>query len=163
MRRQNRTGDDMKQLIPLTALIVLSSAAWADPQVATLRGAENLDQIGPAATIPRVVNTDIRQVRNYPEQPPVIPHKIDGYQIDINYNQCMTCHSRAAIEVSQAPMISITHFMNRDGQFLATASPRRYFCTQCHVSQTDARPLVESTFVDVDQVLDYLQSVEGEN
>ena len=154
----------MKQLLlSLAAIIAVTSTAFADPQVATLRGASGLDEIGSPDPIPRVVNTDIRQVRNYPEQPPVIPHKIDGYQIDLNYNQCMTCHSRTAIEVSQAPMISITHFMNRDGQFLATASPRRYFCTQCHVSQTEARPLVENTFVDVDRVLDYLQSVEGQN
>lgn len=153
----------MKHFVPALIIAAVATTAFAENQVATLRGAEPLDEVGPAATIPKVVNSDIRQVRNYPEQPPVIPHKIDGYQIDINYNQCMTCHSRAAIEISQAPMISVTHFMNRDGQFLATASPRRYFCTQCHISQTEARPLVENTFVDVDQVLDYLQSVESEN
>ncbi len=152
-----------KSFVSLIILTVLGTAAVAENQVATLRGAEPLDQVGEPPAIPRVINSDIRQVRNYPEQPPVIPHKIDGYQIDTNYNQCMTCHSRAAIEVSQAPMISVTHFMNRDGQFLATASPRRYFCTQCHVSQSEARPLVDNTFVDVDQVLDYLQTLEGEN
>ena len=154
----------MKRVIlTLAAGAIVATAAMAENQVATLRGMAPLDEIDNAPNIPTTVNTDIRQVRNYPEQPPVIPHKIDGYQIDTNYNQCMTCHSRAAIEVSQAPMISITHFMNRYGQFLATASPRRYFCTQCHVPQTDARPLVENTFVDVDSVLDYLQSVEGQN
>lgn len=154
----------MKHLCrPIAALLLLATGAIAENQVATLRGAEPLDKTGAAGAIPKVVNTDIRQVRNYPEQPPVIPHKIDGYQIDANYNQCMTCHSRAAIEISQAPMISITHFMNRDGQFLATASPRRYFCTQCHVTQTDVRPAVENTFVDVDRVLDYLQTIEGQN
>ncbi len=50
-------------------------------------------------------------------------------------------------------MISITHFMNRDNQFLASVSPRRFFCTQCHVPQTESKPLVENTFVDVDEVL----------
>ncbi|WP_068310059.1 nitrate reductase cytochrome c-type subunit [Polycladidibacter hongkongensis] len=106
-----------------------------------------------APDMPKIVNSDERQVRNYPEQPPLIPHKIDGYQVDKNSNKCMTCHSRTAVEQSQAPMVSITHFMNRDGQFLASVSPRRYFCTQCHVPQTDARPLVENGFVDVDSVL----------
>jgi cytochrome c-type protein NapB len=33
-------------------------------------------------------------------------------------------------------MVSITHFMDRDGQFLASVSPRRFFCTECHVPQT---------------------------
>ena len=58
-----------------------------------------------------------------------------------------------AVEISQAPMVSITHFMSRDGQFLASVSPRRFFCTQCHVTQTDAKPLIANTFVDVDSVL----------
>ena len=34
----------------------------------------------------------------------------------------------------------------RDGQELDNISPRRYFCTQCHVAQTDAKPLVENGF-----------------
>jgi cytochrome c-type protein NapB len=46
-------------------------------------------------------------------------------------------------------MISITHFMNRDGQVLADVTPRRYFCTACHVPQTDAKPLVDNTFEDM--------------
>ena len=46
---------------------------------------------------------------------------------------------------SQAPMVSITHFMDRDGQFLASVSPRRYFCTQCHVPQHDVKPPVATT------------------
>jgi nitrate reductase (cytochrome), electron transfer subunit len=31
-------------------------------------------------------------------------------------------------------------------------SPRRYFCTQCHVSQVDAKPLVGSTFLAIEDV-----------
>ena len=50
-------------------------------------------------------------------------------------------------------MISITHFMDRDGQFLASISPRRYFCNQCHVPQHEVRDPVENTFVDVDSLL----------
>ena len=50
-------------------------------------------------------------------------------------------------------MVSITHFMNRDGQFLASVSPRRYFCTLCHVTQQVTRPLVGNDFVDIDSVL----------
>lgn len=143
----------------IPALVLLGmGAALAQNQVSTLRGQAPLDENGEAPTIARVVNSDTRQVRNYPEQPPVIPHKIDGYQIDTKYNQCLTCHSRTAVEVSQAPMVSVTHFMDREGQFLASVSPRRFYCTQCHVSQTAARPLTENTFVDVDEVLDYIQS-----
>ena len=153
----------MKKLI-IPALIALgASAAFAENQVATLRGPAPLDENDAAPVIAKVVNSDIRQVRNYPDQPPVIPHKIDSYQIDTKFNQCLTCHARSAIEVSQAPMVSVTHFMDREGQFLASVSPRRYFCTQCHVPQSDARPKLENSFVDVDQVLDYIQTHGGDN
>ena len=37
----------------------------------------------------------------------------------------------------------------RNGQVLADVTPRRYFCTACHVQQTDAQPLVPSTFKDM--------------
>jgi cytochrome c-type protein NapB len=46
-------------------------------------------------------------------------------------------------------MISVTHFMDRDGQVLADVTPRRYFCTACHVQQTDAQSLLPSTFKDM--------------
>jgi len=120
-----------------------------------------IDEESTAEPIADVVNSDIRQVRNYPDQPPIIPHKTDNYQIDLDANKCLTCHSRTAVEVSQAPMISVTHFMDREGQTLATVSPRRYFCTQCHVTQTDAKPLVVNNFVDVDAVLDYVRGKQA--
>ena len=42
-------------------------------------------------------------------------------------------------------MISVTHYMTREGQMIADVSPRRYFCTACHVPQADVQPLVENT------------------
>ncbi|HET7880962.1 MAG TPA: nitrate reductase cytochrome c-type subunit [Acetobacteraceae bacterium] len=102
----------------------------------------------PALPVPRTVTDDVRRGRNYPEQPPVIPHAIEGYQITLHTNRCLTCHSRQYIEGSGAPMISVTHFMDRDGQVLADVTPRRYFCNACHVSQADVQPLVPNTFRD---------------
>ena len=98
-------------------------------------------------------NSDVRRSRSYAMQPPVVPHKIDGYQLDKNANRCMFCHSRSRTQESQAPMISVTHFIGRDGNFLAELSPRRYFCLQCHVSQVPQEPLIENRFIDVDQLL----------
>ena len=49
--------------------------------------------------------------------------------------------------------MSVTHYMDRDDQFLATISSRRYFCNQCHVVQTDAPVLVNNTFQTIDAVL----------
>ena len=101
----------------------------------------------------KTVNNDRIPTRNYPMQPPLIPHKIDNYQVDLNANKCMSCHARSRVGDSQATMISVTHYMDRDGNFLAELSPRRYFCEQCHVVQTNAKPLVESTFTDLDTLL----------
>ncbi len=118
-----------------------------------LRRGAPLDTEPPAAPMAKVQDSDQRRQRGWPEQPPTIPHSIDGYQVDRNSNRCMLCHSRAGTERFQAPMVSVTHFMDRDGQVLAQISARRYFCNQCHVVQTDARPLVENGFIDVDELL----------
>ncbi len=103
--------------------------------------------------IPADVTDDRRVSRNYPEQPPVIPHNVRDYQIGLDNNQCLTCHSRQFTGATQAPMISITHYVDRDGQTLGGVSARRYFCMQCHVPQTTAQPVVPNTFKDVDSLV----------
>jgi cytochrome c-type protein NapB len=103
----------------------------------------------PAPPLARPITDDKRVMRNYPEQPPVIPHSIDGYQLTLHTNRCLDCHRRQFTEGSGAPMISVTHFMDRDGQVLADVTPRRYFCNACHVSQTDVKPLVPNNFEDM--------------
>lgn len=146
----------------IAAAFVAATAALAqdDGGLVTLRQGMPLDENSLPPPIPSAVNSDIRQVRNWPEQPPVIPHQIDNYQIDLNVNKCLTCHSRTAVAVSQAPMVSITHFMNRDGQVLAAVTPRRFFCTQCHVPQMDVQPAIGNTFEDVDTVI-YMNPTSG--
>ena len=139
-------------LAALAAGAIASTALLAET-FSGLRGPVPLDQIAPAPRMTPLDNTAEKRVRNYPEQPPVIPHQTRDYQITLNANKCLTCHSRQFTEQSQAPMISITHFMDRDGQILASVTPRRYFCTACHVSQSDAPPLVENTFRDIDAVI----------
>ena len=81
------------------ALAVLTSAAStslvAQTMSSKLRGPTPLNEVGPAAPMTPPRNTIEREVRNYPEQPPVIPHTIEGYQIDMNGNKCLSCHARA--------------------------------------------------------------------
>lgn len=112
-----------------------------------------ISQSLPAPPIANEENKDLKRERNYPEQPPTIPHSISGYQLDKNGNKCLACHSRAGSARSQAPMISITHYMDRDGQALAAVSPRRYFCNQCHVSQHEVKPMVGNSFKIIDKLL----------
>ncbi len=140
------------RLACLSLLLLLPPLAGADDNIATLRGAP-IDAEPVPPKISRVENDDLRRKRAYPMQPPTIPHKIDGYQVDLNVNKCMSCHSRRRTEASQAPMVSVTHYMDREGNFLAEISPRRYFCAQCHVVQTRSNPRVGNDFVDMDDLI----------
>jgi cytochrome c-type protein NapB len=115
-----------------------------------LRGPEPFTRDAPAPPVPRAVTNDVRVRRNYPDQPPLIPHAIEGYALDLNANKCMSCHARRFTEQSQAPMISVTHYQDREGNTLGGLAPRRYACLACHVPQTEARPLVENRFTDMD-------------
>jgi cytochrome c-type protein NapB len=141
-------------ILLLVAAIAAGTGALAAQDLnSSLRGPTPLNDEGPAAPIPQMRNTAEKEMRNYPEQPPVIPHSIDGYQIDLNSNKCLSCHARARTAQSHAPMVSITHFMDRDGQFLASVSPRRFFCTECHVPQATVSPPMSNDFVDIDTML----------
>lgn len=146
----------MGWLRPLAAMLILVIGAGmavaqddALRQNVKLNGPDPATEVVNAGPIPRWITDDVRLMRQYPEQPPIIPHSIEGYQLTVNANRCMSCHRREAVEGSGAPMISVTHFMDRDLQMLADVSPRRYFCTQCHVPQADAKPLVGNDFVDM--------------
>lgn len=134
--------------------MVLGSGIAVAEGIANLRSGEKIDAEPGAPIVKKIENKDIKRVRNYPEQPPTIPHAIRDYEVTKNANKCLSCHSRTRTGESQAPMVSVTHFMDRDFQVLATISPRRYFCNQCHVTQVDAKPLIENTFVDVEQLLE---------
>lgn len=155
-----RSGERVAVQAPPTAEVseVVAAQSLPDPgqagrQLDAIRRGVPVDQEANAPLMARVENADLKRVRAYPMQPPTIPHAIDGYEVDKNTNRCMLCHARANAEKFQAPPVSVTHYMDRDAQFLATISPRRYFCNQCHVVQTDARPLVANTFQDVDSLL----------
>ena len=142
----------MMRAVLLAVALLMAGTALA--QRSPLRPAPGFTEVAPAPPIAADIADDVRKQRNYPDQPPVIPHSIRDYNIDLNSNKCLTCHSRKFTEQSQAPMISITHYQDRDGNFLGQVAPRRYNCTACHVPQTNARPLVENTFRDVDALID---------
>jgi len=135
---------------------------FEEDKIATLREGIPLNEelVRPAA-LQNPSNKDIKRGRAYPMQPPTIPHKIDNYQVDLNANTCLSCHARTRIEDSQAPMISVTHFMDRYGNFLADVSPRRYFCKQCHVTQVERKGIVNNDFIDVHELLTQKKSGRG--
>jgi nitrate reductase (cytochrome), electron transfer subunit len=92
------------------------------------------------------VNDDVRLPRSHPLQPPIIPHRVDGYQVDKNFNKCLDCHAKVRTAFSLAVPVSATHSVDRDGKVLGQVSTRRYFCMQCHVAQEAVAPLVGNGF-----------------
>ena len=147
----------------LLAAFAMFAAAPAGAQGLTdaMRGPTPVANESKAPILYPTENKDVRRTRNYAMQPPTIPHSIDNYQVDKDFNRCMFCHARTAAEAAKSIPVSITHYMDRDNNVLGDVSPRRYFCTQCHVPQADAKPLVANTFVDVEQLLQRKPGVMG--
>jgi nitrate reductase (cytochrome), electron transfer subunit len=135
-------------LLVLATLVALP--AWAaDPPSFTdaARGPTALTESTQPPRLGNQVNDDVRLPRNYAAQPPVIPHRTDGYQVDRNFNKCLDCHARARSDFSGAVPVSASHYMDRNGKVLEQISSRRYFCNQCHVPQeANARPFVRNVF-----------------
>jgi cytochrome c-type protein NapB len=138
---------------PLTDPEVARVADAPSGMVDPLHGRPTIHEQPPVAPLANAENKDIRRNRSFVLQPPTMPHKIDGYQIDLNANRCMTCHARTRIEESKAVPVSITHYTDRNGNMLADISPRRYFCEQCHVVQTEVNVLVANRYEDVERIV----------
>ena len=155
MRGQDRFGRLIKRrkLTAGLAVVILFAGTAAIAQMASeLTGPTPPMESAPAEPLPKWIVDDIRKMRAYPDQPPIIPHSIEGYQLSVNTNRCLSCHKREFTEGSGAPMISVTHYMTREGQMIADVSPRRYFCTACHVPQANVQPLVENLFKDMSEL-----------
>lgn len=130
-------------LAAFAACLIIGGIAAAQ-SVTNLRGAD-VDEPVALDNIPRQVEG--RMQRNYRQQPPLIPHGIEQYQIDLRTNQCLSCHDWTKAGERNAPTLSMTHYLNREGRELDHIAGTRYFCNQCHVPQADALPLVENVFL----------------
>ena len=155
-------GTLISSLMLVTVLMLSSAQAQepASPQIAnvtnggqsSLRGNTELDITRPADPFKRVIRDRSTYVSDYVYQPPLIPHSIRNYELSTNANKCLSCHSFKRSVESGATKISVTHYETRQGQVLSDVSPRRYFCLQCHVVQTDTRPLVQNTLTPVESL-----------
>jgi cytochrome c-type protein NapB len=123
---------------------VSGQTAGAGVELKSLRGTSPTQDLDP----PDVARQNVsgRFDRAYRQQPPLIPHQIDRYQIDLKANQCLGCHDWSVAAKNGAPTLSMTHYQDRDGRQTDTVAGTRWFCTQCHVPQAEAKELVENTF-----------------
>lgn len=119
--------------------------------VASLRGMSEIETTRPADEFKRYPR-DHHLDSSYVYQPPLVPHTIRNYEVSLNANKCLSCHSWKNAKEMGATKISVTHYVNREDQVLSDVSPRRYFCLQCHVPQADAKPLVDNRFQSVDSL-----------
>lgn len=124
----------------------------ATVQIKALGGGQTLNQLNPAPDVSRQSTPDGGFARAYRQQPPLIPHKVERYQITATNNACMNCHDWPGNIKAKAPKVSETHYVDRQGARLDKIAGTRYFCQQCHVPQADARPLVGNSFLNSTEV-----------
>ena len=137
----------LKSLFIITLILGIGLSLQARAtEVSSLRGPIELDQDSKAPEMKKYPKDGEPIARDYIQQPPLVPHSIARYKINLKSNKCLSCHSWKNYRQYGATKISQTHFEDRDDNVLANVSARRYFCTQCHVPQTNAKPLVENEF-----------------
>jgi cytochrome c-type protein NapB len=146
----------MKMRIVVFLVMVLAvGAGWsrlapADEKVKSLRGGEPIEgrSLPPLEASPQTGDQPIS--RTFVHQPPLIPHEIEEYAITLKKNDCLECHGQ---EDSDAPRPHKSHYRDLQGEEKERHNEEKeeisslwYFCTQCHVIQDKAKPLVDNTF-----------------
>jgi cytochrome c-type protein NapB len=146
----------MKTLSSLTALgLMIAIAPFATGDDAT-------DELNMGLSKTSVFDTPVPEPFAYPDakpgnnaalprawkgSPPLIPHRIETYlPIITDDNQCLDCHDKPQ-DIGKTnpakPPMSRDHYATAE---LKEVAGTRFNCTQCHVPQADAPPLVDSTF-----------------
>lgn len=87
--------------------------------------------------------------RSYENAPPLIPHSIaDMLPITKDNNTCLSCHDKSIAKDVGATPLPASHYYDfrRNKSTKDSISDARFNCTQCHVPQSNAKPLVGNSF-----------------
>ncbi len=87
--------------------------------------------------------------RSYENAPPLIPHSIEGLTpITRDNNACIGCHDPEVAKDMGATPMPKSHFydLRQNKQVAKGIAESRFNCTQCHVPQAQAKPLVPNRF-----------------
>ena len=139
----------MRWVVTILIASACAGMIWsvsADAEVVSLRGDSPLDVAAKAFDRRRQITNERGFKRDWKQQPPLVPHKIDKDQITVRANTCMKCHGPDTYKAEDAPKVGDSHVVTAEDTKAQTLNMRRYFCTQCHVPQLDADPLVTNTF-----------------
>lgn len=131
-------------LMAAAVSVAFTSGATAD-SVQSLRGAD-IEKMSAKPDRRKLMEVKGGIERSYKEQPPMVPHEVAKYQLNIKVNGCLKCHSPQTYEKEKSPKIGDSHFIDRDGNKTEKVSSRRYFCNQCHAPQLKGEPLVKNEF-----------------
>lgn len=100
-----KSHDLMKALCQwmATLALVVSGAVWAANGVDLSQSPEVSGTQEGAIRMPKEQE---RMPLNYVNQPPMIPHSVEGYQVTTNTNRCLQCHGVEVI-VRRARRVSV--------------------------------------------------------
>lgn len=133
-------------VLGVLASMLLASVSSAQEGVQSLRGGTEIGDPSVTPMLNKWRHDDEPIRRQFVQQPPLIPHKVDKYKINKKFNKCLTCHSWANYKASGATKVGQSHFLEYDGTESGNIAGRRYFCLQCHVPQKQVDPLVGNSF-----------------
>ena len=101
------------RLLAAALLMSFASSIAMAETFSALRGGTPLDREGPAPILAPQQNTSLREPRNYPEQPPVIPHSIEGYQVSVYANKCLDARDAGWQDGTQVQIWSCSYADNQ--------------------------------------------------
>ena len=99
-------------VISLLVVLVIAGAATAASNV-EMDLTQSPEVSGTAEGKVKMPKQQQRMALNYVNQPPLIPHSVDGYQVSKNTNRCLQCHGVEHYRTTGAPRVSPTHFIDR--------------------------------------------------
>jgi cytochrome c-type protein NapB len=137
-------------LLAVVAMAVVACAS-SGPQVNSLRGKSASTVDDHNLQVKEYVGKRPGQgaliARTFNDQPPLIPHTIENYDISREANDCLDCHISDEFKGKKMPMVGKSHLVaNADPKAEPKISMLRYQCNTCHVPQVDAQPLVDNVF-----------------
>lgn len=87
--------------------------------------------------------------RAFENAPPLVPHTMEEYlPITKDMNACLTCHVKELAADMNTKPAPASHYFDFQANKPSgeNVSFERFNCDQCHISQTDAKPLIGNKF-----------------
>lgn len=144
----------MKKSLKVTLLAVLAVTVVACASTTVPLSTLRPQSVSSADSAPEVKNYVGKRpgqhaliARTFAQQPPLVPHTVEGYSIAPGDNSCIDCHISDEFKGKKMPKMGDSHFLKTS---TAGAEPevnmQRWQCDSCHVPQVDAQPLVGNDF-----------------